>query len=278
MTIDRGEQDELVNAEAFLPSNQQLVACVPGIVSRVNKLISVIPLKQVYIGEVGDLIIGRITEVASKKWKVEIGGSREAALMLSSVNLPGGVQRIRTYEDQLQMRSLYVEGDLVSGEVQTLMGDGTASIHARSLRYGKLENGVLCIVPSGLVKRMKHHFVTLPSCGVDVLLGCNGYIWIARTVPKEWQKEDEEAGLPLAETLQKVRARHSATVVSDEERASILRIRNAIEILKVCYRYINAETIMEVFNKSLALGLGLNEMLRGEAVVACSEGTRVEKK
>lgn len=35
-------------------------------------------------------------------------------LQLASVNLPGGVQRMRTYEDQLQMRSLYTENDLIS--------------------------------------------------------------------------------------------------------------------------------------------------------------------
>jgi hypothetical protein len=33
---------------------------------------------------------------------------------LASVNLPGGVQRMRTSEDQLQMRALFQEQDLVS--------------------------------------------------------------------------------------------------------------------------------------------------------------------
>ena len=34
--------------------------------------------------------------------------------MLSSVNLSGGVQRRRTFEDQLNMRSLFKENDLIS--------------------------------------------------------------------------------------------------------------------------------------------------------------------
>lgn len=38
--------------------------------------------------------------------------------MLSSVNLPNGDQRMRNKEDSLAMRSLFKEGDLVSGEVQ----------------------------------------------------------------------------------------------------------------------------------------------------------------
>jgi exosome complex component RRP4 len=48
-----------------------------------------------------------------KRWKVEIAGQREAVLQLSAVNLPGGVQRMRTYEDQLSMRTLFSENDLV---------------------------------------------------------------------------------------------------------------------------------------------------------------------
>ena len=39
---------------------------------------------------------------------------QDAVLMLSSVNLTGGVQRRRTAEDQLQMRSYFQENDLIS--------------------------------------------------------------------------------------------------------------------------------------------------------------------
>jgi hypothetical protein len=67
-----------------------------------------------YLGEIGDLVIGRIAAVESKRWKCDINGQKDAVLQLASVNLPGGVQRMRTYEDQLQMRSLYTEYDLIS--------------------------------------------------------------------------------------------------------------------------------------------------------------------
>lgn len=45
---------------------------------------------------------------------VKVGAYKHAVLMLSSVNLPGGQQRIRTYEDQLQMRTFFQEDDLIS--------------------------------------------------------------------------------------------------------------------------------------------------------------------
>ena len=79
-----------------------------------NKLISVRPPKARYTGEVVDVVVGRVVEVLQKRWMVDIGGHQNAVLLLTSVNLPGGQQRRRTTEDQLQMRDLYVEGDLNS--------------------------------------------------------------------------------------------------------------------------------------------------------------------
>jgi len=184
------------------------------------------------------------------------------------------VQRIRTYEDQLQMRTIFVEGDLVSAEVQSLMGDGTASLHTRSLRYGKLVNGVLVTVPSSLVRRQKQHFVTLP-CNVDVLLGCNGFIWIQRTTPDSW-KDENAMDLPKAETLQALRKRHAETPNSEEEEKKMLRVKNSISILKTVFRFVNAGTIMDVYDKSVSLGLSLMQMLTPENIVKCSEGTRVQ--
>ena len=45
-----------------------------------------------YTPEIGDLVIGRIVEVGPLRWRVEANARQDAVLMLSSVNLPGGVQ------------------------------------------------------------------------------------------------------------------------------------------------------------------------------------------
>jgi exosome complex component RRP4 len=47
--------------------------------------------------------------------------SQDAALLLSAVILPDGMQRIRGHEDQLQMRSFFQENDVISAEVQNIM-------------------------------------------------------------------------------------------------------------------------------------------------------------
>jgi exosome complex component RRP4 len=44
-------------------------------------------------------------------------------------------------------------------------------------------------VPPVLIRRLKSHFITLP-CGVDLILGLNGYIWVSKHVKQS--KEGEE--------------------------------------------------------------------------------------
>lgn len=70
--------------------NGQLKSSVAGVREQVNNLISVRPLKSRYNGEVGDVVVGRITEVQQKRWKVETNSRLDSLLLLSSVNLPGG--------------------------------------------------------------------------------------------------------------------------------------------------------------------------------------------
>ena len=54
----------------------------------------------------------------------------------------------------------------------------------------QLRNGQLVIVPPILVRRLKSHFISLP-CGVDLILGLNGYIWVSKHI-KESEQEGEE--------------------------------------------------------------------------------------
>ncbi|CAI7792360.1 unnamed protein product, partial [Closterium sp. NIES-53] len=67
-----------------------------------------------YVAQTGDVVVGRVTELAPKRWKLAVGSAHEAQLMLSAINLPGGAQRRRTAVDELNMRNIYVEGDLVT--------------------------------------------------------------------------------------------------------------------------------------------------------------------
>ena len=71
-------------------SGTNLNASVAGVKETVNRLITVRPIKSRYTGDIGDVIVGRITEVQQKRWKVDVNARLDATLLLSSVNLPGG--------------------------------------------------------------------------------------------------------------------------------------------------------------------------------------------
>jgi len=171
----------------------QLLASVAGVVEKINRLISVRPLKTRYNGEIGDVVIGRITEVQQKRWKVETNSRLDSILALSSVNLPGGELRRRGAEDELMMRQYLQEGDLISAEVQQIYSDGSVSLHTRSLKYGKLAQGTLVRVSPSLVKRRKTHFHNLP-CGASIILGNNGFIWISPIVNEDSENASGSGG------------------------------------------------------------------------------------
>ena len=87
--------------------------------------------------------------------------------MLSSINLPGGVQRRKLESDELQMRTFFQEGDLLVAEVQAFFGDGAMSLHTRSLKYGKVR-----LVPCSLVPPLqpRHALSPCPRLSPDAHL------------------------------------------------------------------------------------------------------------
>jgi exosome complex component RRP4 len=111
-----------------------IVATVAGVVERVNKLLTVRPLKSRYFPSVGDVVVGRVVEVGNKRWKVDLQGRQNASLLLSAVYLPGGVQRRKTEEDLLQMRQLFTEQDVIVAEVQQIYHDSHIALQTRSAR------------------------------------------------------------------------------------------------------------------------------------------------
>mmetsp|Transcript_14079 Transcript_14079/g.56648 ORF Transcript_14079/g.56648 Transcript_14079/m.56648 type:complete len:305 (-) Transcript_14079:1294-2208(-) len=236
-----------VRGHGTLAESGLLIATVGGVVDRVNKLVSVRPLVSRYTPEIGDVVIGRVVEVSQNRWKLDVDARQEAVLMLSAMNLPGGVQRRRTYEDELNMRSLIKEGDLISAEVQELKQDGGIALHTRSMKYGRLSEGQLVRVKSALIKRQKKRFQILP-CEIHAIFGNNGYIWLSEEEPR---KELEEPGK---------NTKTPKTSLAGRRRIS--RLRNSILILNEMSMTIHAQTIMDVYTTSEQAGLSEFEVLR----------------
>ncbi|EFO28123.1 Rrp4-PA [Loa loa] len=240
-----------------------LIASVAGTVEQVNKLVSVRPLKSRYNGEIGDVVIGRITEVQQKRWKVETNSRLNSTLLLSSVNLPGGELRRKSVEDERMMREYLKEGDLISAEVQKVHSDGQLLLHTRNLRYGKLSQGTLIKISPYLVKRRKSHFHTLP-CGVSVIFGRNGYIWIAPVV-----NEEQNMTGGYSQNLEEV--------VPMKIRSVIARVANCVNILAMHHIPLYDTTVVLAYDASL--NSEINELLKPESAanIATEVALQLEK-
>ncbi|KAI0079099.1 exosome complex exonuclease rrp4 [Panus rudis PR-1116 ss-1] len=259
----------LTSSHAFMRGHgtyvdqDEVIASVSGIIERVNKLITVRAIRTRYNPEVGDLVVGRISEVQPRRWKVDANSRQDAVLMLSSVNLPGGVQRRKLESDELQMRTFFEEGDLLVAEVQAFFSDGAMSLHTRSLRYGKLRNGQLVTVPPALIRRLKSHFLALP-CGVDLILGLNGYIWVSKHV-KESEQEGEE-GFD-AEAVYSNRNDD----IDDATRTAISRVSNIIRVLASHFVPLTDSVLLNGYEWAVEQEIDVKDLLQadaGESLVA----------
>ncbi|KOB67585.1 Exosome complex exonuclease RRP4 [Operophtera brumata] len=112
-----GVQDFMRGHGTYI-EDEYIKSAVAGVMQKVNKLICVTPLKSRYVGEIGDVVVGRILEVQQRRWKVETNSRLES--------------RRRSAEDEQTMRKHLQEGDLISAEVQNIKSDGTLSLHTRT--------------------------------------------------------------------------------------------------------------------------------------------------
>jgi exosome complex component RRP4 len=221
-------------------------------------------LRARYTPEIGDLVVGRIVEVQKSRWKVDVAAPLFAQLPLSSINLPGGVLRRRTTADELQMRQYFQEGDLLVAEVQQIgSSDGAATLHTRSLKYGKLRNGVFLAVSgsSGAgVVRSRRQVWTVPTANgggdVDVALGVNGYIWLSKHVEErdDGQTDGRKAGISISNLDEAV----SSSIYSSQNdeiamptRREIARLAGCIKVLAHEGVKVDEETVMKAYDASL---------------------------
>ncbi|THW97175.1 hypothetical protein D6D15_00491 [Aureobasidium pullulans] len=230
-----------------------------GTLQKTNKLLSVVPLRARYTPEIGDLVIGRIVEVQSRRWKVDVAGALTAALPLSSINLPGGILRKRTSVDELNIRTFFEEGELLVAEVQSLFQDGSASLHTRSLKYGKLRNGYFMAV-SGVgggagVVRAKRQIFTLQTSSrggeVDVILGVNGYIWISKHI--EADKSKDVSITSIEEQVKTTMYSSQNDDISPDTRREIARVAGCIRALAENGVKVDEEMVRRSYDASLDL-------------------------
>ncbi|RVW54804.1 Exosome complex component RRP4-like [Vitis vinifera] len=200
----------------------------------------------------------RVGEIAPKRWRLDINFSQDAVLMLSSMNLPDGIQ----------------------AEVRGFQHDGSLHLQARSQKYGK---GSSSHNLSYLVKRRKQHLHYLEEFGVDLILGCNGFIWVGEhveakgTLIEDQTDKAEQLNTKSSSSTFMSLEEQERTYTSLETRQNICRIANAVRVLANLGFSVTVEVIKETVNLSSSLNLDIHEMLGSEFYVLVAEGEATRK-
>lgn len=245
----------------YIPSGETtIISTVAGHMHKTNKLLSVQPLRARYQPEIGDLVVGRIVSVQTKKWSVDIAAPMLAGLPLSSINLPGGILRRRTAVDELNIRTFFSEGDLLVAEVQSLHQDNTASLHTRSLKYGKLRNGLFTSLSGagggilsrrgGVVRSRRQVFTLNTAAGeIDVVLGVNGYIFISKHIKPAEDISINRLDEGVSETLYSSQNDDIEPAVMRE----ITRVSSLIKGLVACGMRVDEDMIVKVYEGAVEM-------------------------
>ena len=127
----------------------------------------------------------------------------------------------------------------------------------------QLKRGQLLTVPAYLVKRRKQHFHHLEQYGVDLILGCNGFIWVGEhVVVREITISNEEQENLNAE---------AETFTPMETRKHICRLANAVRVLSALGFTLTVELIIQTAEASLSSDVEINDMLGAEFYVQTAE-------
>ncbi|EPY37970.1 exosome complex component RRP4 [Angomonas deanei] len=172
---------------------------------------------------------------------VDVNAHQHAKMLLSNVTEPGGILRRRDRGDELLMRQLFDQEDLIAAEVQKISSDGVISLHSRGTgKYGKLTQfGQLVKIKASLVKRAKHQFASLPAYKVKLIIGINGYIWVSAYDEGQTEENDDRNAI----------------------RVNTARVANCIKLLDLIGEQVSEKSIEIVADTSISLSISPSEIL-----------------
>jgi len=126
------------------------------------------------------------------------------------------------------------------------------------------------------VKRQKQHFHHLEQYGIDLIIGCNGLIWVGEHV----EVRDDMVEDPLNQYNQQVLNPNENSSSLEEQdknytaletRKYICRVANAVRVLSTSGFTITLEIIKRVVDLSLSANLSIHDMLGSEFCVLVAE-------
>ncbi|MFH1445238.1 MAG: exosome complex RNA-binding protein Rrp4 [Nanoarchaeota archaeon] len=197
--------EELVKSMDYVPGKNcfregdSILSKKLGMVHINNRVISVIPLSGAYLPRTGDMVIGKVEDIQSNGWLIDVRAPYQAFLPLSGVK-----EFIDTNKTLLS--SVFGPGDYIYTKINSASGD---SIHLsmQDNMCRKFNNGQIIKIGSVKVPRLigkQGSMINLikNKTGCRINAGQNGFIWIegenedmAKKAIKMIDKESHISGL-----------------------------------------------------------------------------------
>ena len=172
--------EEVVNSIDYLPGRNcfregnSILSKRIGIVNMKGRVISVIPLSGVYVPRAGDMVIGRIEDIQSSGWNIDINSVSDAYLPLSGVR-----EFIDTTKTDLS--KFYTVGDVIYGKINHA-NPHTIQISMQDPRARKFRSGRIVAMSPSKVPRLigrEGSMINMikDSAGCRINVGQNGMVW-----------------------------------------------------------------------------------------------------
>ena len=182
--------------------NENIIANTLGLIRLEGKVVKLIPLSGKYFPKRNDVIIGKVTDIMSSGWRIDINSMYTAALMLKDASS----EYIRKGAD---LTKYYNFGDYVVVRVENLIPPNLIDLSMRGPGLRKLGEGrILKVTPNkvpriiGKMGSMINTIKDATKCMITV--GQNGVVWIsgepaqealAEKTIKKIEKESHISGL-----------------------------------------------------------------------------------
>jgi len=167
------------SGEEFLPGEgtkregKNIVAIKFGLKDEQDRLVKVIPLSGIYMPRRGNLVIGRVNDIAFNGWMMDISAPYSSFLPLMECPRFFRTDDLSEYFDIGDMIACKVESIKRKGIDLTIKGKG----------LGKLEGGMIIHINSNKVPRVigkegSMVKIVKDATGCDITVGQNGMVWI----------------------------------------------------------------------------------------------------
>jgi exosome complex component RRP4 len=147
-----------------------------GLVSILNRVISVIPLNGTYVPKAGDMVVGEVIDIQSNGWIVDMGIAHSAYLPLSG---------IREFIDttRTQLSSVYSIGDLIYSKISSINNPDSIHLSMDDIRCRKLRGGRVLEINAAKVPRLIGREGSMirmikEKTRANICVGQNGIVWM----------------------------------------------------------------------------------------------------